>query len=487
MKPELKLRPYQVEDLALLMREPRFGLLSDPRTGKTPPVCVYIYWLWDDKRQCSIWTMPKSLLHKNHDELVDWTPFTPADLCIFDGHNDRPEHRVFLMTQKRFSKSWRELLDRHTNIGTHVTDEPHVDGGFKTDSSQTCQALYFSSDKIERFVPMTGSLINGRLTSAYPVIRMIEPRYYPNEKVFLNYHAVRDPWTLKIVGWQNHQRLRTIIEAHSSRRSFADCYGEKTIVIDREIVEMSPVQRDKYDEFHETALLELEDRWLDGSLPGVNTIRCRQIMAHPENVELPTHYNDKGSPVAWKSYNLVGAETTGKDAALYLHMVNHYNTGKPLIIFTSLQPEQRRCAQLAQKVGLRTGLINGDISMSRRSVIDKDLIAGRLDCVVASWATAGMGYNWGCVDHVVAVSIDYQDANFLQGLMRGMTPDKRGMLVTTLEYRESIDQRQFQIVEQKSRDANAVDPSRPVICLAQGKIVLGQKNPLHGGMPMHIT
>ena len=195
-KPDLT----QVEDLAFLMRDARFGLLSDPRTGKTPPACVYMYWLWDEKRQKTIWSMPKSIMKKNFDELLRWTKFTPDELCMWNGKNHTPDHKVFLMTFKRFAMSWRELLDRHTQINNHTVDEIHFNGGFGTHTSGATQALYAAGRKIERFVPMTGSLINGRLSSAYPTIKMIEPRYYSSYENFLFTHAVRDPFTNKIEG-----------------------------------------------------------------------------------------------------------------------------------------------------------------------------------------------------------------------------------------------------------------------------------------------
>ncbi|MFU8865474.1 MAG: hypothetical protein ACNA7O_16300, partial [Rhodobacterales bacterium] len=57
-----ELRDYQVADLAFYMATPKCGNFSDPGTGKTPSVCVYIWWLWHERKIRSIWTMPKSLL-----------------------------------------------------------------------------------------------------------------------------------------------------------------------------------------------------------------------------------------------------------------------------------------------------------------------------------------------------------------------------------------------------------------------------------------
>jgi len=80
-----ELRPAQVAHLAFYLRTPRCLDLSDPGTGKTPPACVYMYFHWKELRNRSVWTMPKSLLKKNLDELLLFSDFTPEDVIIVDG------------------------------------------------------------------------------------------------------------------------------------------------------------------------------------------------------------------------------------------------------------------------------------------------------------------------------------------------------------------------------------------------------------------
>lgn len=82
MDPNVSLRPEQVERLAQYIANPRFLDLSDPGTGKTPPVCTYIWYLWKELGKLTLWTQPKSLLGKNRRELLRWTEFKPEEVVI---------------------------------------------------------------------------------------------------------------------------------------------------------------------------------------------------------------------------------------------------------------------------------------------------------------------------------------------------------------------------------------------------------------------
>ena len=118
------------------------------------------------------------------------------------------------------------------------------------------------------------------------------------------------------------------------------------------------------------------------------------------------------------------------------------------------------------KVGLRVGLINGNVSAPKRAKIDEAFRAGQLDVVVASPDTAGIGFNWGHCDHIIFASLDYKDTAFFQAYRRCMR-DKREkpLWITVLYYEELVDERVMDIIEWKSTHANKVDPTREVIKL----------------------
>ncbi len=442
-----ELRDYQIEDLAYLITNPRGGLLHDPGCGKTPPVCAYIEYLWTRCNTKSLWVMPKSLLHKNVQELLEFTNLRPTDIVVIDGTPKQreqqirnPSAKVFLMGFKRFSDDWENLLEHHPEIDAVIVDEYHM--GFKSVESQRTKQLFQSMRKLKRFVAMSGTLIAGRLDSCYSAIHIVEPRYYAGHYAFLAQHAIRD-LDGKIIAWHNHAKLGAIFARHFRRRTFNEVYGEEAKVLQVLSCPMSERHRKAYDEFEERAYLELEDKFIEAGTPGVAVVRCRQIMAHPHALGL-----------------LEDKELTGKEEALMVIAEDHKNTGQPFVVFAVLQPEQERIAQLLSATGLRVALINGNVPAQKRGEIDEDFRAGRYDVVVGSPPTMAVGYNWGHVNHVVFSSLNYENVDFVQAYRRAIRGVRTiPLLINVLEYEDSIDQRIFQIVSKKSSDLEKIDAS----------------------------
>jgi len=429
------------------MATPRCLDLSDPGTGKTPPACTYMGFLWSHRKVRSVWTMPKSLLKKNRDELLFFSDLTEEDVVIVDGPPTKrtklmkSDGKVFLMGFDCFSNNWQELLGYHPDIDAHVSDEIHM--GYGGPSSQRTQSMFAAMKHIKYFLAMTGTIINGRLSSVYPCIELCAPHLYPHGyDQFESRHSLKDTFG-NTVAWIDPKPISQFLGKFGVRQTFEAAYGKEKKVIVVEECDMTPKQYEAYEEFEETALLELEEVWLDGSLPGVNFIRCRQLMEHPQTFGEPL---DK-------------IKHTGKEEQLRIHMQHALDTGEALIIFAALVPSQERIAQLAEKMGLRVGLINGNVSTKRRNVQSEAFIARELDVMVASPATASVGYNWGFVDHVVFSSMDAMDSSFVQGYRRAMRGvRKRALLITLLKYRNSkIENRIFEIIDQKSKLAADVD------------------------------
>lgn len=447
----MELRDYQIADLAFYMSTPRCGNFSDPGTGKTAPTCVYMGFVWDEFKERSVWIMPKSLMKKNKDELEDWTDL---DVTIVDGTPKQRQRQMetnahcFIMGFDCFAKNWQELLRLHPDINLLVGDEWHL--GFKSDGSQRTQSLYHAMYKIEKLVAMTGTIIDGRLDTAYPLIHLCAPgKYLGGHPGFLMAHAIENSYG-QIVAWRDTGRVGQHFKQFAIRHSFEEVYGPEAKVIVHEKVEMTRAQREAYDEFEETALLELEDSWLDGTLPGVNLIRCRQIMECPQLLGAPL---DK-------------IKSTGKEDRLDIHLEDHVRTGKPLIIFSAHTEQHDRVVAQCKAKGLRVGMIDGRVSATERSRIDNDFIAGKIDVVVASAATAGVGFNWGHVDHIIFMSLDYMDSSFVQAYRRAVRGKRETpVLITVMEYENSVDQKIFEIVQKKSKLAHDVDESKERISL----------------------
>jgi hypothetical protein len=356
---------------------------------------------------------------------------------------DVKDAKVFICTFSFASTHWERLLKVNPDIDLLLVDELHMPGGYSTPSSKATESFYWINKHVSRFVGMTGTLINGRLDSAYPALSVIEPRYYGSLQGFMFEHAAVIDDYGRVVVWKNENKLKQIIEKHSIRRTFEEVYGKEPVVFFTEYVEVDEKVRVEYDKFHDQAMLELEDgRILDGSMPGVALIRARQLLSHPETMlkDIP----------AW----------TPKDERIQIHL----SEGKKTLIYAALKPEQERLVRLCQSLGLRVGLINSDVTGRAREQVDEAAQRGELDVIVASGPTAAVGFNWEMFDLVIFASIDYMDTNVLQAYRRASRGSRTSILrVIFMRYLDSTDDRQYEIVKSKSQLANRVDPSRPVL------------------------
>lgn len=454
MTQKKSLREHQIADLAFYIATPRCLNLSDPACQKTGSAVVYMWYLWDQLKTKTAFVMPMSLLRKNKDEIVEFTHFKPEEIQIIDGDKERrekqmrnPNAKVFLMGFQRFSDDWQRMKMFHPDLNACVVDELHL--GYAGYNAGRTTNWIQGMRQFTYFLGMTGTIIKGNLSSAYPVLEVIEPRFYGSYGGFLAFHRLQDEYGATI-GWTNHWKLSQVLANVAVRHTFTEVHGEEAKVIVTELCDMSPKQRKAYDEMEDEALVELTDEFLEGQSPAVNAMRCRQIMAHPE------------------SFGLAAGETTGKDERLKVHLGDAVQSGEPIVVFAALVPEQERIVKIATKMGLRTALINGNVSSAARARIDEAFRAGLLDCVVASPDTAGVGFNWHHIKVMVFTSLNYMDDSFVQAYRRGIRGKRESaLLIYVLEYRDSIDQRIMQIIEQKSREANLVDPTKEIFKLSE--------------------
>jgi hypothetical protein len=355
--------------------------------------------------------------------------------------------KVFITTFKFGSNHWQRLLEAAPDIDLFISDELHMPGGYSTPETKTTESFFWINKHVSRFVGMTGTLINGRLDSAFPSLHVIEPRYYGDLNGFMLEHAAVTDDYGRVIVWKNEDRLRKILEKHSIQRTFEEVYGKEDVVFFTEYVDIGEEVEPFYAEFHEQAMLELEDgRVLDGQMAGVAQIRARQILAHPETM-----------------FNNI-PQWTPKDERVQIHL----SEGKKTLIFASLKPEQERLVRVAEDMGLRVGLVNSDVTGKARERVDELAQAGLLDVIVASGPTAAVGFNWEMFDVVIFASVDFMDTNILQAYRRASRGTRTSTLrVIYIRYRDTIEDRMYAILTAKSQLANLVDPSRPVLTFSE--------------------
>ncbi len=471
MQPSL--RPKQIAALAYYIADKKVMDLSDPGCGKTPPVCVNQLRRFQDGLSTQ-WVMPKSLLKKNKREIIRFTGVDPDQVVIYDGTAaqlkklaDRKEVVTWLMTPERFKRSWKTLPEAsHQALDVDEFHKCFGPGGLDPTGQAATPArtlaFYEFMRHAQECVFMTGTLIHGRLDTCFPAIHAIEPRYYAGYRAFLNHHAWLDSYG-RAFAYKNHDRIAQILSRHAIRYTFEEVYGPESKIVIGETAEMSPKQRQVYEEFQKSLTIDLGEAMLDGTAPAATLMLGRQIM------ETPYSMRDPRGP-EFPRVDLMNGENTGKEDLLENHFADHARTGKPLVIFAAFVLQHERIKELAAKFGIEMRVMNGSTSAKQRDDIDVEFQAGRLQGIVCSPEVAAFGFNWQDwgdqgqeVEHFIFVSMDYLDTNFLQAYRRGVRGKRKTPLrITVLKFANSMDDRVFDIIAKKSADANKVDESREV-------------------------
>lgn len=462
----LKLRTDQIADLAFYIAKKKVLNLSEPGTGKTPSVVVNQY----RREMNTVWVMPKSLLQKNKDEIVKFTPLTPEDVIILDGSKKeisnlvKQEKKVMLMGPTRLKLSREDIPSCYKACDV---DEFHM--CFSGQSGRTEAWLNFMRN-IEECVLMSGTLIDGKLDTAWPAIHAIEPRYYPfGYASFLNAHAYLDEYG-KPYGWKNHAKIAAIFGKHGIRHTFKDVYGDQEIISQIEEVFMDTKHRQLFDDMESEALIELEDMFLTAPDPGVNLIRCRQIMEHPQS------YPDPQNPE--ERIDLIGKErwSTAKLERLKVLIEDHARTGDPFIVFSTLIPQQRDIISTLRQTDIKFSYLLGDQNKQRNDLADKDFRAGKIQALVVSPSVASVGFNWQfCgekeVNHIIWASLPYKDSDYIQGIRRAIRKGRSSPLRNTvLSYANcSVETRMRSLLRKKSLVSHKVNPDVEIINFNNGE------------------
>ncbi len=447
------LRDYQVEDLAIAIKNPRSLNMSEPGTGKTPTFCALAWYYWKARGKKTIIVQPNHLRSKNRLEAIRFSGFKPEEVVVLEKAHDTygprkrigtracqdtgyinfiddPDAKVFCVGFAFLKKYWRDMKELHPEIDLVVVDEGHL--GYKTYNSKASVELYALMNECEGFYYCTGTPIDGRLDSCFTALHIIEPKYYGSYRGFLAQHAGFIDDYGKVLYWVNEEKVTKILDSHGVRRLWKDVHGDQ----DRNIeivddLQMRPQMREAYDEFEAMAFVELDGLMLDGTNPGVATMRARQIINCPQ---------------------IFGIEekTTKQE---YIEGLVEAGT----VVFSSMPDEVEANAKLLRELGFRVGVMHGGVSHKRRVQIDEDYQVGDLDVICATPAVSSTGWNWQRTKTIIYTSLDYLDSNLEQSIRRGERELRDQPLnIFFLEYEKSVDQKVRKIVVKKENLSNDV-------------------------------
>lgn len=441
------LKPHQIEDLAVAIKKVRSFNLGEPGTQKTGTFCALAWYYWSRKQKKTIVVQPNHLRDKNRLEMIRFTGFEPNEVAVIErvdetlgprkrkevpaacqetgyiNYLDNPDLKVIVVGFTFLKNYWREIIKHHPEVDLVIVDEGHE--SYKTYNSKASVELYKLMDRTTGFYYCTGTPIDGRLDSAFVPIHIIEPKYYGSYQGFLAQHAGFIDDYGKVLNWLGEDKVTKIFNKHGVRRLWVDVHGEQKRNVELiDDIEMSGKMEEAYREFEQMACVELDNMFLEGSNPGVATMRARQIINCPHVFGID--------------------EKTPKQA--YLEGLAQ----KGMLVFGSMPEEVEAAAQVLRGLGLKVGVMHGGVSHAKRVQIDTDYQNGKLDAICATPAVSATGWNWQRTQVIVYLSLDYRDSNLEQSIKRSERELRDSPVnIYFLEYADSVDQRVRKIVLKK--------------------------------------
>ena len=412
-----------------------------------------------------IWIQPASLLNKNKEELLMWNSFLKeSDVKIVQGTAlnkdkiiDDVNTSIWLMTAEAYAKYASKLHIKYPDIIQIVCDEPHI--YYRGWKSKRTQSFVQKTPDYVRINFMTATPTpRGKLTSAYIYCHMIQKSYYQSYDFFLIRHAILDDYGSP-TEWINHDVLQKFLLNYSICWTAKDMYGDVDEVILRDVLPMEASVSSVYRTFEQAGIAEIKDIVLEAKTGGTNSLRVRQMLAHPNRINLPIEWDSKGTPIKYQDVCLFEGITPKIEKIL-----EYAEEGNPFIVFGTFTAEIEAIAEALRSKKYRVGVINGEVSQQRRNKLDQEFRAGNLDVLVCSAATAAFGFNWGHVNIVIFHSLNYGDDEFLQAVARAKRGIRSELLrIICLEYENSADQYVMWAVHYNSKSSHAANPDNPVI------------------------
>ena len=196
----------------------------------------------------TIIVQPNHLRYKNRLECIRFSGFKPhevkvvervdetygprkrlgTDACQETGyinHLDDPDVKVIIVGFTFLKNYWEEIIEHHPEVDLVVVDEGHE--AYKTYNSKASRELYSLMDRTSCFLYCTGTIIDGRLDTAFVPIHIVKPEYYGSYQGFRAQHCGFEDDYQNCLYWVNEKKVTEILNRHGVLRRWSDVYGEQ--------------------------------------------------------------------------------------------------------------------------------------------------------------------------------------------------------------------------------------------------------------------
>ena len=368
---EPDLRPYQQEDLEILLQLEAGGIFNEPRTGKTP-LAIRLMKRIGGKRNLVV--CPASLTLNWKKEIETWWP--EVDVHVIEGPFPKrypmyKQYGVVIVSKD----TWKRDVEEHDDLkwDTCFVDEAHFLRNYNTAQSKAVFKI-----KADRRYAITGTPTVNHPSDIWGILHFLYPKAYPSYWQFTTRYF--DTWQsmysqgLEIGKPKKHreQELKEIVGLLSVQRKRAEVmpwlpkkqYSRLPVKMEGKQLKLYNEMKQFFVAYDEDTGTELDTQNIIAQL-----IRMRQLCLDPR---------------------LVGFDVRGvKTDVLLDYLENHR---EPVVVMSMFTSYLKLIATDIEKRGRKVGFLHGEMSSSQKQDTVQAFQSGRIDVLLGNIIAAGTGH-----------------------------------------------------------------------------------------------
>ena len=287
--------PHQLDDLKFFNKFTRFGLLSEPGTGKTLPIQAQGACLAACKNKV-VYIMPPILLNQfygsfrdNYQGIEEYLTIeilrgTPKQRDKLTGSWDSSTYPDILLMSFSMFTIYHEILKAVGYAMLFIDEATAV----KNTSSKIHKAVHNFVNAGNGLALVTGTPIETNVEDCYGLIRLLTPTAYSSKANFEFVHVVKEfapphmAHMAKTLGYKNVDLLNYNLYAQSRRVRKKDVSDLPPRLITEYLVDLTPAHKSLYREIIEERLVEVGDELLDMTTSQALYQATQQVLLNPE-------------------------------------------------------------------------------------------------------------------------------------------------------------------------------------------------------------
>lgn len=378
MTTELKLYPYQTEDVQWLLQHPKCILGSEMGTGKTIEVLMLCKSV---EAENVLVVCPKSLIAEWQFQIEQWLGKEWLDKFVIFNYEKLLNSQL---TSMLIQTPW-DLI---------CFDETHK---LKNPKAKRTKAAFLLSNH-SRLILASGTPMQNGPQDLWSLLHLVAPASYSNYNLFLNEYCIiqqlpKPPFPRIIVGAKNKEQLREQLGRYMLRREKRDVLKDLPSKTFRTIpVQLDDEQWEKYKSM-ENELFVLLDSGEKITAPAAmaQLIRLRQICLEPNLLS--------------EEHKISSPSTKTK---LILDLLD--SATNPVIIFTYFERYATLLSQELHKARIACALYTGQQTAEERAIKVREFQGNKYKVMIGTITSMGLGLTLTAADTAIFADWWYNPA-----------------------------------------------------------------------------